>query len=144
MMSFVKVGNSQHRYPFIGHQEACHHVNYDLNISLRFSLFLDLERSKQNFWRRKWQPTPVFLPGESHGERNLVGYNPWGCTESDMTEVTQPIANTSRTLERVPVMEEERKLSEEEEGSEKIRDFLKLLAICVPNHFSTTHPMSLS
>ena len=39
-------------------------------------------------WRRKWQPTPVFLPGESHGQRNLVGYSPWGCKESDMTEAT--------------------------------------------------------
>ena len=29
-------------------------------------------------WRRKWQPTPLFLPGESHGERNLTGYSPWG------------------------------------------------------------------
>ena len=29
-------------------------------------------------WRRKWQPTPVFLPGKSHGERSLVGYSPWG------------------------------------------------------------------
>ena len=29
-------------------------------------------------WRRKWQPTPVFLPGESHGQRSLVGYTPWG------------------------------------------------------------------
>ena len=30
-------------------------------------------------WRRQWQPTPVFLPGESHGQRNLMGYSPWGC-----------------------------------------------------------------
>ena len=30
--------------------------------------------------------TPVFLPGESHGQRSLMGYNPWGCKESDMTE----------------------------------------------------------
>ena len=37
-------------------------------------------------WRRAWQPTPVFLPGESHGQRSLVGYSPWGHTESDMTE----------------------------------------------------------
>ena len=37
-------------------------------------------------WRRKWQPTPVFLPGESHGQRSLVGYSPWGWKESDMTE----------------------------------------------------------
>ena len=36
--------------------------------------------------RRKWQPTPVFLPGESHGQRSLVGYSPRGRKESDMTE----------------------------------------------------------
>ena len=36
--------------------------------------------------RRKWQPTPVFLPGESHGQRSLVGYHPWGLKESDMAE----------------------------------------------------------
>ena len=30
-------------------------------------------------WRRKWQLTPVFLPRESHGQRSLVGYSPWGC-----------------------------------------------------------------
>ena len=37
-------------------------------------------------WRRAWQPALVFLPGESHGQRSLVGYNPWGCKESDTTE----------------------------------------------------------
>ena len=37
-------------------------------------------------WRRKWQPTPVFLPGESHGQRSLVCYSPRGCKELDMTE----------------------------------------------------------
>ena len=37
-------------------------------------------------WKRAWQPTPVFLPGKSHGQRSLVGYSPWGCQESDMTE----------------------------------------------------------
>ena len=37
-------------------------------------------------WRRKWQPTPVFLPGESHGQRNLAGYIPWGCKELELTE----------------------------------------------------------
>ena len=36
-------------------------------------------------WRRKCQPTPVFLPGESHGQRSLAGYSPWGCTKSYMT-----------------------------------------------------------
>ena len=39
-------------------------------------------------WRRKWQPTPVFLPGESQGWRGLVGCCLWGCTESDTTEAT--------------------------------------------------------
>ena len=39
-------------------------------------------------WRRKWQPTPVFLPGESQGQESLVGCHLWGHTESDMTEVT--------------------------------------------------------
>ena len=39
-------------------------------------------------WRRKWQPTPVFLPGESQGWGSLVGCHLWGCTESDTTEVT--------------------------------------------------------
>ena len=39
-------------------------------------------------WRRKWQPTPVFLPGEFHGRRSLVGCRLWGRTELDMTEVT--------------------------------------------------------
>ena len=41
-------------------------------------------------WRRKWQPTPVFLPGESQGLGILVGCRLWGRLESDMTEVTQP------------------------------------------------------
>ena len=36
----------------------------------------------------EWQPTPVFLPGESHGQRSLSGYSPWGGKESDMTEAT--------------------------------------------------------
>ena len=40
-------------------------------------------------WRRKWQPTPVFLPGESQGWGSLVGCRLWGRTESDTTEVTE-------------------------------------------------------
>ena len=37
-------------------------------------------------WRRQWQPTPVLLPGKSHGRRSLVGCSPWGCEESDTIE----------------------------------------------------------
>ena len=39
-------------------------------------------------WRRAWQPTPVFLPRESHGQRSLAGYSPWGCKELGTTEAT--------------------------------------------------------
>ena len=43
-------------------------------------------------WRRKWQPTPVFLPGESQGRGSLVGCRLWGHTESDMTDMTAAAA----------------------------------------------------
>ena len=38
------------------------------------------------YWRRQWHPTPVLLPGKSHGRRSLVGCSPWGRSESDTTE----------------------------------------------------------
>ena len=59
---------------------------------------LQSKRPGFNLWvgksprRRAWQPTPVFLPGKSHVQRSLGGYSPWGCKESDMTEV----ANTKQ------------------------------------------------
>ena len=55
-------------------------------------------------WRRKWQPTPVFLPGKFHGQRSLAGYSSWGCKELDTTEqLNHPhsvfhIARTRETL----------------------------------------------
>ena len=55
-------------------------VEYDWATSLSLFTFMH--------WRRKWQPTPVFLPGESQGQWSLVGCRLWGCTESDMTEAT--------------------------------------------------------
>ena len=45
-------------------------------------------------WRRKWQPTPVFLPGKSHGQRSLMGYSPRGPKESDTTELLSTRAHT--------------------------------------------------
>ena len=51
-------------------------------------------------WRRQWQPTPVLLPGKSHGWRSLVGCSPWGHTESDTTEATWQ--QRHRRLLRVP------------------------------------------
>ena len=51
-------------------------------IPISFRIFHSL------LWRRKWQPTPVFLPGESQRRRSLVGCRPWGRTELDTTDVT--------------------------------------------------------
>ena len=45
-----------------------------------------LSTACNNSWRRKWQPTPILLPGKFHGLRSLVGYSPWGHKESDTTE----------------------------------------------------------
>ena len=56
-------------------------VGHDCTTSLSLFTFLH--------WRRKWQPTPVFLPGESQGRGSLVGCRLWALTESDTTEVTQ-------------------------------------------------------
>ena len=52
-------------------------------------------------WRRKWQPTPVFLPGESQGRRSLVGCRLWGRTESDTTEATQQQQQQQNTTEQL-------------------------------------------
>ena len=45
-----------------------------------------IPRSGRFPWRKEWLPTPVFSPGEFHGQRNLVDYSPWGRKESDTTE----------------------------------------------------------
>ena len=61
-------------------------------------------------WRRKWQPTPVFLPGKSYGQRSLAGYSPWGHKEYVMTEVTEHIALWASLLaqlvKNLPAMQE--------------------------------------
>ena len=49
-------------------------------------------------WRRAWQPTPVFLPREPHGQRSVVGYSPKNCKELGTTEVTEH-AHTHRSTE---------------------------------------------
>ena len=50
------------------------------------------------FWRRKWQPTPIFLPGKSHGQRSLVGYSPWGCKESDVIKRLHSLKKLKRQI----------------------------------------------
>ena len=51
---------------------------------------------------RTWQPTPVFLPGESHGQRGLVGYSPWGHKESDTTDHTCPVGGDEMPVSSAP------------------------------------------
>ena len=58
----------------------------DVNVHIEGIRILDGDREH---WRWKWQPTPVFLPGESLGLGSLVGCRLWGRTESDMTEATE-------------------------------------------------------
>ena len=65
---------------------------------------------------KKWQTTPVFLPGEFHGQRSLVGYSPWGCKESDRTELlraahiympsTADTQRTGQSLHRTCIVKE--------------------------------------
>ena len=59
-----------------------------LNIFVPFSSLTRAQvlHGTGNAWRRQWQPTPVLLPGKSHGQRSLVGCSPWGREESDTTE----------------------------------------------------------
>ena len=61
---------------------AVHGVTKSWTLHFHFSLFTFMH------WRKKWQPTPVLLPGESQGWWSLVGCRLQGFTESDMTEVT--------------------------------------------------------
>ena len=62
-------------------------VGHDWTTSLSLFTFLH--------WRRKWQPSPVFLPGESQGRGSLVGCRLWGCTESDTTGATWQLGSIS-------------------------------------------------
>ena len=64
-----------------GKEPACHCRRHK-----RLGFHLWSERSPGE--RREWQPTPVFLPGESHGQRSLAGCSPWGCKELDTIEAT--------------------------------------------------------
>ena len=58
---------------------------YEYLVGYDFATEQQLIPGRVVMWRRKRQPTPVFLPGKSHGQRGLVGYSPWGRTESDKT-----------------------------------------------------------
>ena len=59
---------------------------YDFSFLYMKTTFSNLKLFSSVFRRRQWQPTPVLLPGKSHGRRSLVGCSPWGHEESDTTE----------------------------------------------------------
>ena len=59
---------------------------YDIFFCMSYCFGSSLATSKRNIWRRQWHPTPVLLPGKSHGRRSLVGCRPWGREESDTIE----------------------------------------------------------
>ena len=73
-------------------------VGHDCETSLSLFTFMH--------WRRKWQPTPVFLPGESQGWGSLVGCHLWGHTESDTTEMTAVAAAVIQSVKNLPAMQE--------------------------------------
>ena len=77
--------NSDDHYIYSCGQESLRRNGYLLLARLILVYYLDVGLYP---WRRKWQPTPVFLPRESCGQRSLVGCCPWGRTESDTTEAT--------------------------------------------------------
>ena len=55
-------------------------------------------------WNRKWQLTPVFLPGKFQGQRSLASYSPWSCKESDMTENTYNVGLSSDRSPKVEML----------------------------------------
>ena len=61
-------------------------VCVSLSLCVQMSLFCMDTGIWIRHWRRKWQPTPVLLPGKSHRHRSMVGYSLWGCKELDTTE----------------------------------------------------------
>ena len=58
---------------------------------------------RKSLWRRKWQPTPVILPGEFHGQRSLAGYSPWGCKSQAWLSNYHSSHTTSLLSRRVPI-----------------------------------------
>ena len=70
-------------------------------------MHLELVTKSKLIWRRKWQATPVSLPGKSHEQRSLVGYSPWGCRESKHAHthgisMCDPLSPFKRNEESLP------------------------------------------
>ena len=102
-------------------------VRHDWATSLSLFTFMD--------WRRKWQPTPMFLPGESQGRGSLVGCRLWGHTKSDMTEVTQHGLASSvcgcKPKKTVLELYSYSMVTVKENGERKSSHWAKLWEICI-------------
>ena len=72
-------------------------------------------------WRRKWQPTPVLLPGKSHGQRSLAGCSPWGRKELDMTSLSLSLSTSITYRNSAPLQL-------------FIVDVTELHILCAPKH----------
>ena len=97
-------------------------VGYNWTSSLSLFTFMH--------WRRKWQPTPVFLPGESQGWGNLGGCRLWGHTESDTTEAT-----SSSSSSNLPVIAEKKKKKNSECSSLILLSDCLLMILMLLSHF---------
>ena len=104
-------------------------------------------------WKRTWKPTPAILPGESHGQRSLVGYSPYGCTGLNMTKVTLHahihivFFNSVQSLSYVWLFVNPRTIAHQASLSiNNSRSLLKLMSIksVIPsNHLILCHPLLL-
>ena len=90
-------------------------------------------------WRRKWQPTPVSLPGESHGQKSLVGFSPWGCKSwTRLSDFTTTTTNHGIAFPRIMCLtQEELQREATGVGDNNFLFFLFILAFITPslNHF---------
>ena len=95
-LSRVLSNTTVQKHQFFGDQFCSHHFmgnRWGNNGNSHRLYFLGLQN---HCWRRKWQPTPIFLRGEFHGQRSLESYSPWGHKESDMTR--QPSTSDTQAL----------------------------------------------
>ena len=81
-------------------QVVClHDIGWELNLGLPQCRSIWFSPWVEKIpWRREWQPTPVVLSGESHGQRSLAGYSPWACKELGHNRTTNTFTKVGRDL----------------------------------------------
>ena len=93
-------------------------------------------------WSRKWKPTPVLLPGKSHGQRSLVGYSPWG-SELDMTKQLSSIQSLSRVQLSATSWTAARQPSVSITNSRSLLKLMSIESVTPSNHLILCHPLLL-